>query len=342
MIGAMIACIAVRTVVIHSLGEFVDRVTPSEPDSVTGRRRDTGVYRGSSNAKNPLLTSLDRLGAGTAAAHQGGSRGAHPPQLHSVLASACRHGPDQRLGAARLGAAPRCTDATAGLDIFATGRRVLRHATPRRRARSAIAPFGDSTGSCCMRNSSFQRSRFSSKISTSCSERTGISRRGSSCVGVPNEISPVFSSRRRSISVSWRRQPSSRSAPTSRVRSTRSSTHHGLGWSADQIRDSCRRSRPIARSARSRRRRRTSAVSRSRRRRRSHSALLRVVDASPASSARIGIFEKRDGASAARTRSTPVAESRSWDCSERSGLHRHAPNARRSSGSTFSCFRAAP
>jgi hypothetical protein len=52
----------VRTIVIHSLGELVDRVTPSEPDPVTGRRRDTGVYRGSSNAANPLFTSLDRLG----------------------------------------------------------------------------------------------------------------------------------------------------------------------------------------------------------------------------------------------------------------------------------------
>jgi hypothetical protein len=52
----------VRTVVITTLGELVDRVTPSEPDRVTGRRRDTGVYRGSSNADNPLLTSLDRLG----------------------------------------------------------------------------------------------------------------------------------------------------------------------------------------------------------------------------------------------------------------------------------------
>jgi hypothetical protein len=52
----------VHTFVIHSLGELVDRVTPSEPDRVTGRRRDTGVYRGSSNAANPLLTSLDRLG----------------------------------------------------------------------------------------------------------------------------------------------------------------------------------------------------------------------------------------------------------------------------------------
>ena len=43
-------------------------MTPSEPDPTTGRRRDTGVYRGSSNALNPLLTSLDRLG-GVSPAH---------------------------------------------------------------------------------------------------------------------------------------------------------------------------------------------------------------------------------------------------------------------------------
>ena len=50
------------TITIHSLGELIDRVTPSAPDPVTGRRRDTGVYRGSSDASSPLLTSLDRLG----------------------------------------------------------------------------------------------------------------------------------------------------------------------------------------------------------------------------------------------------------------------------------------
>jgi len=63
----------VRTIVIHSLGELVDRVTPSEPDPVTGRRRDTGVYRGSSNAATSLFTSLDRLG------------GTHPPHSKSDL-----------------------------------------------------------------------------------------------------------------------------------------------------------------------------------------------------------------------------------------------------------------
>jgi hypothetical protein len=53
---------AVREHVVHSLGEFVDVVTPREPDPQTGRRRDTGVYRGASDAARPLLTSLDRLG----------------------------------------------------------------------------------------------------------------------------------------------------------------------------------------------------------------------------------------------------------------------------------------
>ena len=57
-----------KEVVIGSLGEFVDRVTPGQPDSVTGRRRDTGVYRGAPNARAAILTSLDRLG-GTHPAH---------------------------------------------------------------------------------------------------------------------------------------------------------------------------------------------------------------------------------------------------------------------------------
>jgi hypothetical protein len=52
----------IRQVVVHSLGEFVDVVTPREPDRHTGRRRDTGVYRGAAMASLPLLTSLDRLG----------------------------------------------------------------------------------------------------------------------------------------------------------------------------------------------------------------------------------------------------------------------------------------
>jgi hypothetical protein len=47
---------------ITSVGQLIDQVTPSEPDPVTGRHRDTGVYRGSFDPARPLLTSLDRLG----------------------------------------------------------------------------------------------------------------------------------------------------------------------------------------------------------------------------------------------------------------------------------------
>ncbi|HET9454369.1 MAG TPA: FRG domain-containing protein [Gemmatimonadaceae bacterium] len=54
----------IRESVVRTLGEFVDLVTPREPDAQTGRRRDTGVYRGASDAVRPLLTSLDRLGPG--------------------------------------------------------------------------------------------------------------------------------------------------------------------------------------------------------------------------------------------------------------------------------------
>ncbi len=53
---------AIREIVVESLGELLDRCTPNEPDPVTGRRRDTGVYRGAFDAGRPLLTSLDRLG----------------------------------------------------------------------------------------------------------------------------------------------------------------------------------------------------------------------------------------------------------------------------------------
>jgi hypothetical protein len=53
---------AIRQVTVRSLGELIDELTPSEPDPITGRRRDSGVYRGSHDAARPLLTSLDRLG----------------------------------------------------------------------------------------------------------------------------------------------------------------------------------------------------------------------------------------------------------------------------------------
>jgi hypothetical protein len=63
----------ITTIEVKTLGELLDRVTPREPDPVTGRRRDSGVYRGSGHADWPLLTSLDRLG------------GIHPPHSKAGL-----------------------------------------------------------------------------------------------------------------------------------------------------------------------------------------------------------------------------------------------------------------
>lgn len=54
--------VAIQEIRITSLGELIDQVTPTEPDPKTGRHRDSGVYRGASDASRPLLTSLDRLG----------------------------------------------------------------------------------------------------------------------------------------------------------------------------------------------------------------------------------------------------------------------------------------
>jgi FRG domain-containing protein len=52
----------ITEVVVRSLGDLIDKVTPTEPDPKTGRRRDSGVYRGDGDARWPLLTSLDKLG----------------------------------------------------------------------------------------------------------------------------------------------------------------------------------------------------------------------------------------------------------------------------------------
>lgn len=63
----------VREIRVESLGQLLDAVTPREPDEVTGRHRDRGVYRGAGHAEWPLLTSLDRLG------------GVHPPHTKVAL-----------------------------------------------------------------------------------------------------------------------------------------------------------------------------------------------------------------------------------------------------------------
>jgi hypothetical protein len=52
----------IHEVVVKSLGDLIDKVTPTEPDPRTGRRRDSGVYRGDQDSSWPLLTSLDKLG----------------------------------------------------------------------------------------------------------------------------------------------------------------------------------------------------------------------------------------------------------------------------------------
>lgn len=53
---------AIAEITVKSLGDLIDKVTPTEPDPRTGRRRDSGVYRGDGDAGWPLLTSLDKLG----------------------------------------------------------------------------------------------------------------------------------------------------------------------------------------------------------------------------------------------------------------------------------------
>jgi hypothetical protein len=47
---------------VETLGELVDRTTPTEHDPASGRLRSASVFRGSKCAHWPLLTSLDRLG----------------------------------------------------------------------------------------------------------------------------------------------------------------------------------------------------------------------------------------------------------------------------------------
>lgn len=53
---------SISEVTVTNLSELLAKVTPLEPDPMTGRRRDTGVYRGAADAAWPLLTSLDTLG----------------------------------------------------------------------------------------------------------------------------------------------------------------------------------------------------------------------------------------------------------------------------------------
>ena len=67
---------SIREVVITSLAELIEQLTPREPDPVTGKRRDSGIYRGDTDARRGLLTSLDRLG-GVSPAHSKGDLEEH-------------------------------------------------------------------------------------------------------------------------------------------------------------------------------------------------------------------------------------------------------------------------
>jgi hypothetical protein len=57
--------VPIREIRVETLGQLVDEITPREPDPVTGRRRYSGIFHGSTDASYPLLTSLDRLGGVT-------------------------------------------------------------------------------------------------------------------------------------------------------------------------------------------------------------------------------------------------------------------------------------
>jgi hypothetical protein len=123
--------LAVEPVVLRSLGELIDRVTPDEPDPATGRRRDSGVYRGVGDARWPMLTSLDRQG------------GVEPPHTkcsleEHILRNFARYSrphvptpPRNDWELARVGPAPRRPDAPARLDVLAARGRALRdHGAP--------------------------------------------------------------------------------------------------------------------------------------------------------------------------------------------------------------------
>jgi hypothetical protein len=64
---------SITEITVTGLGDLISKVTPTEPDPGTGRRRGTGVYRGAADACWPLYTSLDLLG------------GVHPPHSKADL-----------------------------------------------------------------------------------------------------------------------------------------------------------------------------------------------------------------------------------------------------------------
>ncbi len=59
----------VRDIPVSTLGELVEVATPQSPDPPSGRLRDTSVYRGTTDSRRAMLTSLDRLGSPVVAPH---------------------------------------------------------------------------------------------------------------------------------------------------------------------------------------------------------------------------------------------------------------------------------
>jgi hypothetical protein len=101
----------ITEVQVCSLGELIDQATPADPDPESGRRRYSGVFRGSS-VIGPLLTSLDRLG-GVSPPHTKAGLEAHllrnfirysrphfpspPPNAWELLVTAQHYGVPTRL-----------------------------------------------------------------------------------------------------------------------------------------------------------------------------------------------------------------------------------------------------
>lgn len=52
----------IKEIIVKSLGELIDAVTPSKQNKISGRLRDIAIYRGLADKSTELLTSLDRLG----------------------------------------------------------------------------------------------------------------------------------------------------------------------------------------------------------------------------------------------------------------------------------------
>src|SRR6478672_4293665 len=110
----------ITEVVVTSLGDLIDKVTPTEPDARTGRRRDSGVYRGDADARWPLMTSLDKLG-GPERPHSKADLEEHIlRKFHPLLSSPSGTSAGERMGGAGDSPTPWAPDPAPGLDLLTT------------------------------------------------------------------------------------------------------------------------------------------------------------------------------------------------------------------------------